>query len=104
MSTEQQYMRASLGEFQINKSDEFLVSGNLVMGIMFDEMTLNVFKVQENGGCGELLEQHTQRYPVAPTGGVFGGKLNVMRKLRSMMLERALFEFEKTNNHGILFV
>lgn len=98
MGTEQ-YIGEPLGEFQINKSEEFMVSGNLLMGNMFDEMTLNVFKVQENGGRGELVDRHMYRYPVAPAGG----KLNLMRKIRNMMLERTFTEFEKTNNHGILF-
>ncbi|MBE7114244.1 hypothetical protein ACTFR8_24375 [Bacillus cereus group sp. MYBK15-3] len=98
MGTEQ-YIGESLGEFQINKPDEYMVSGNILLGTLFDEMTLNVFKVQENGGRGELLEQHTRRYPVAPTGG----KFNLMRKFRNVMLERTFMEFEKTNNHGILF-
>ena len=106
MGTEQQYMGASLGEFQINKADEFLVNGNLVIGNMFDEMTLNVFKVHENGGRGELLDRYEYRYPVVPTGGgMLGGSVKgVVRKIRSMMLERTFSEFEKTNNYGILFV
>ncbi|MFV1457517.1 hypothetical protein, partial [Bacillus mycoides] len=58
----EKYIGESLGEFQINKPEEFMVSGNLLMGNIYDEMTLNVFKIQENGGRGELLEQHTRRY------------------------------------------
>ncbi|WP_259638633.1 hypothetical protein [Bacillus cereus] len=82
------------------------MSGNLVIGAMFDEMTLNVFKIQENGGRGELLDQYEYRYPVVPTGGgLLGGSVKgVVRKIRIMMLERTFDEFERTNNQGIKFV
>lgn len=93
----------SLGEFRTNKESEFVVSGDLEMGSVWDRMTLNVFKVQENGGRGELVEQYTRRYPVAPFGRLAGSDFNVIRKFRSSMLEKTFMDFEKNNKQGILF-
>ncbi|KLA04834.1 hypothetical protein CN495_08870 [Bacillus thuringiensis] len=92
----------SLGEFRTNKEHEFVVSGEVVFGNMFDEMTVNVFKLQENGGRGELVEQHTRRYPVVQFGKESVG-VKLVRKFRSRMLEKTFSDFEETNEHGILF-
>lgn len=94
-------MYGDLGEFRINKSEEFVVIGNVDLGEMFDEMTLKVFKLQENGGRGELLKIYTYHLPSVSNNTDIGKK---MRARRSQMLEYWLTEFEQDNMYGILFI